>query len=117
MSHSLAHVEGQGDVLILGEEEDQEVVTGLALLNRWIQADLIKTSNKAVEPQVTKQYRTLGINNLCLLKAQAGVRHPRGFCSPQRTSVSDLCGAAGRAGEPWYRGSCSQRSCHAGVER
>lgn len=38
--NSLVHVEGQGDILILGEEEDQEVVAGLALLYRGIQADL-----------------------------------------------------------------------------
>lgn len=35
-THSLVHVESQGDVLILGEEEDQEVVTGLALLDGGI---------------------------------------------------------------------------------
>lgn len=38
--NSLIHVEGQGDVLILGEEQDKEVVAGLALLYRGIQADL-----------------------------------------------------------------------------
>lgn len=38
--NSLVHIEGQGDVLILGEEEDQEVVAGLALLYRGVQADL-----------------------------------------------------------------------------
>lgn len=31
--HSLVHVESQGNVLILGEEKYQEVVTGLALLD------------------------------------------------------------------------------------
>lgn len=35
----LVHVESQGDILILGEEEDQEVVPGLALLDGGIQAD------------------------------------------------------------------------------
>lgn len=39
--HSLVHVESQGDVLVLGEEKDQKVVTGLALLDGRIQADLI----------------------------------------------------------------------------
>ena len=38
--NSLVHVEGQGDVLILGEEQDKEVVAGLALLYRGVQADL-----------------------------------------------------------------------------
>lgn len=35
-TYSLIHVESQRDVLILGEEEDQEVVTGLALLDGGI---------------------------------------------------------------------------------
>lgn len=55
----LIHVESQRDVLILGEEEDQEVVTGLALLDGRIQADLVRTVDNAVETQTTKQYRTL----------------------------------------------------------
>ena len=38
--NALVHVEGQGDVLILGEEQDKEVVAGLALLYRGVQADL-----------------------------------------------------------------------------
>lgn len=40
-THSLVHVESQGDVLILGEKKDQEVVTRLALLDGWVQADLV----------------------------------------------------------------------------
>lgn len=59
MRRLLIHVESQRDVLILGEEEDQEVVTGLALLDGRIQADLVRTVDKAVETQTTKQYRTL----------------------------------------------------------
>lgn len=52
MTHSLIHVESQGDVLILGEEEDQEVVPSLALLDGGIQADLIRTSGQDyVEPR------------------------------------------------------------------
>ena len=43
-THSLVHVESQGDVLVLGEEEDQEVVAGLALLDGGIQADLGRKS-------------------------------------------------------------------------
>lgn len=46
--HSLIHVESQGDVLILGEEEDQEVVTGLALLDGGIQADLVRKSQQGL---------------------------------------------------------------------
>lgn len=38
--NSLVHVEGQGDVLIFGEEKDQEVVAGLPLLDWGVQADL-----------------------------------------------------------------------------
>lgn len=54
MRHSLIHVESQGDVLILGEEEDQEVVTSLALLDGRIQTDLKRTSgHSCVEPQAT----------------------------------------------------------------
>lgn len=48
--HSLIHVESQGDVLILGEEEDQEVVTGLALLDGRIQADLVSKSQQGLAP-------------------------------------------------------------------
>lgn len=38
--NSLVHVEGQRDVLILGEEQDEEVVAGLALFYGGVQADL-----------------------------------------------------------------------------
>lgn len=61
MRHSLIHVESQGDVLILGEEEDQEVVTSLALLDGRIQADLKRTSGHGcVEAQATEQHGPLG---------------------------------------------------------
>lgn len=39
--HSLAHVQGEVDVLLLGEEQDEEVVTCLTLLDGRIQADLL----------------------------------------------------------------------------
>lgn len=59
---SLIHVEGQGDVLILGEEQDQEVVAGLALLYRGVQADLereeeVKTQNPPKPPLMLFQGR------------------------------------------------------------
>lgn len=38
---SLAHVQGEADVLLLGEEQDEEVVTCLTLLDGRIQADLL----------------------------------------------------------------------------
>ena len=61
MRHSLIHVESQGDVLILGEEEDQEVVTSLALFDGRIQADLKRTSGHGrVEAQATEQHGPLG---------------------------------------------------------
>lgn len=48
--HSLIHVESQRNVLILGEEKDQEVVTGLALLDGGIQADLARKSRQGLAP-------------------------------------------------------------------
>lgn len=39
-THSLAHVEGEAEVLLLGEEQDEEVVARLALLDGRVQADL-----------------------------------------------------------------------------
>lgn len=38
---SLAHVEGEVDVFLLGEEQDEEVVTCLTLLDGRVQADLL----------------------------------------------------------------------------
>ena len=40
MRDSLAHVEGEAEVLLLGEEQDEEVVPRLALLDGRVQADL-----------------------------------------------------------------------------
>lgn len=39
--YSLAHVEGEVDVLLLGEEQDEEVITCLTLLDRRVQTDLL----------------------------------------------------------------------------
>lgn len=39
-SHSLAHVEGEAELLLLREEQDEEVVTGLSLLDGRVQTDL-----------------------------------------------------------------------------
>lgn len=39
-TNSLAHVEGEADVFLFGEEQNQEVVTCLALLDGRIQTDL-----------------------------------------------------------------------------
>lgn len=46
--HSLVHVESQRNVLILGEEKNQEVITGLALLDGGIQADLARKSRQGL---------------------------------------------------------------------
>ena len=40
MSYSLAHVESEADVLFLGEEQDEKVITCLTLLDGRIQTDL-----------------------------------------------------------------------------
>lgn len=56
--HLLIHVERQGDVLILREEEDQKVVTGLTLLDGGIQADLIGKVDK-VKDQLMLQVNLL----------------------------------------------------------
>lgn len=39
--YSLAHVEGEVDVLFLGEEQDEEVITCLTLLDGRVQTDLL----------------------------------------------------------------------------
>lgn len=39
--YSLAHVEGEVDVLLLGEEQDEEVITCLTLLDGRVQTDLL----------------------------------------------------------------------------
>lgn len=38
--HSLAHVEGEVDIFLLGEEQNEKVITCLTLLDRRIQTDL-----------------------------------------------------------------------------
>lgn len=45
-SYSLAHAESEVNVLVFGEEEDEEMIACLALLNRWIQADLKDRESK-----------------------------------------------------------------------
>lgn len=42
VTHSLAHVEGEADVLFLGEEQNEEVITCLTLLDGGIQTDLFR---------------------------------------------------------------------------
>jgi hypothetical protein len=41
MRDSLAHVEGEAEVLLFGKEQDEEVVSRLALLDGRVQADLL----------------------------------------------------------------------------
>lgn len=42
VTYSLAHVEGEADVLLLGEEQNEEVITCLTLLDGRIQTDLLR---------------------------------------------------------------------------
>lgn len=64
--YSLAHVESEADVLLLGEEQYEEVITCLTLLDRRIQADLLKQQNKSV--------RRNEQNNKGKIKAQLGYK-------------------------------------------
>lgn len=49
---SLAQAEGEVDVLLLGKEQDEEVITRLTLLDGRIQADLLRnrTQTEFVKP-------------------------------------------------------------------
>lgn len=40
--YSLAHVEGEADVLFFGEEQNKKVITRLTLLDGRIQTDLLR---------------------------------------------------------------------------
>lgn len=42
VAYSLAHVEGEVDVLLLGEEQNEKVITCLTLLDGRIQTDLLR---------------------------------------------------------------------------
>lgn len=42
VAYSLAHIEGETDVLLLGEEQNEKVITCLTLLDRRIQTDLLR---------------------------------------------------------------------------
>lgn len=57
VTHSLAHVEGEADVLFLGEEQDEKVITSLTLLDGRIQTDLLRQQNndKECEREQEKQ--------------------------------------------------------------
>lgn len=104
--HSLAHVEGEVDVLLLGEQQNEKVIARLTLFDGRIQTDLWR-HNKKVSTVRTCAQTQLG-------RLEKSIREVK---LPQRTSVSDPCGAAGRAGERWCRGSCSQRSYREGEGR
>ena len=56
--HSLVHVERQGDVLVLGEEQDEEVVASLTLLDGGVQADLRGKDRPGSAP--ARAWRTSG---------------------------------------------------------
>lgn len=45
-AYSLAHVEGEADVLFFGEEQNEEVITRLTLLDGRIQTDLLRQHKK-----------------------------------------------------------------------
>lgn len=112
--HSLVHVERQGDVLVLGEKQDEEVVASLTLLDGRVQADLQGGRTDRVQRQPG-----LGdpAGELDGRGRQLPPEDPAGPSSPRRTSGAGPCGAAGRAAAPWCRGSCSRRSCRAGAGR
>lgn len=40
--YSLAHVEGEVDVLLLGEQQNEKVITCLALFDGRVQTDLVR---------------------------------------------------------------------------
>ncbi len=42
VTHSLAHVESEADVLFLGKEQTEEVISRLTLLDGRIQTDLLR---------------------------------------------------------------------------
>lgn len=102
--HSLVHVERQGDVLVLGEKQDEEVVASLTLLDGRVQADLQGGRTDRVQRQPG-----LGdpAGELDGRGRQLPPEDPAGPSSPRRTSGAGPCGAAGRAVAPWCRGSCS----------
>lgn len=45
-NYSLAHAESEVNVFVFGEEENEEMISCLALLNGWIQADLKDRASK-----------------------------------------------------------------------
>lgn len=49
VTYSLAHVESEVDVLFLGEEQNEEVITRLTLLDGWIQTDLLRQYQREKE--------------------------------------------------------------------
>jgi hypothetical protein len=57
------------------------VVTGLALLNGGIQADLVRTSGQSLVSVDASQYRTLNTGEIYLLETQAKSRiiYTKGF--------------------------------------
>lgn len=44
--YSLAHVEGEVDVLLLGEQQNEKVITCLALFDGRVQTDLVRQTKK-----------------------------------------------------------------------
>ena len=108
MSYSLAHVESEADVLFLGEEQDEKVITCLTLLDGRIQTDLLRRHKNDIqgEKSVRRNERNSNGKDACLGYKNVDLR--------QRTSASGPCVAAGTDGARWCRGSCSQRSYRGG---
>ncbi len=108
--YSLVHVEGEVDVLFLGEEQNEKVITCLTLLDGGIQTDLLrKKQRKSVRGSVRYDKAEMFIWRVKTFDRK-GTKVPL----PQRTSASDPCVAAGKDGGRWCRESCSQRFYHAG---
>lgn len=56
--HSLAHVEGQVDVLLLGEQQNEKVIARLTLFDGRIQADLFRHNKSARGENLRTNART-----------------------------------------------------------
>lgn len=62
-SYSLAHVESEVDVLLLGEEQNEKVIPRLTLLDGRIQTDLLRRQKEKKKTN-TEEKCDLGINSM-----------------------------------------------------
>lgn len=52
--YSLAHVEGEVDVLLLGEQQNEKVITCLALFDGRVQTDLVRQKKESTVRKCAK---------------------------------------------------------------